>query len=100
MEETKMTGIFIFPKQDEKINYFDYIGTIQSEIVKYFGTKHCKTDNEHYPMVVVNNINVIQEDLNNIRKAVEKYDFSANFLTIIGTEDQFNEKINEEILVL
>lgn len=102
MEETKMCGIFIFPDKDTKVNgYDDYIDTIKSEIVKYFGKKHTKVDNANYPLVVTNYTNVSQNDLNNIRREIEEhYSYSVSFLAIVGTEDQFNNQITEEILVL
>lgn len=102
MEETKMTGIFIFPDKDTNVNvYADYIGTIKSEIVKYFGKKHSKVDNINYPLVVINYTNVSQDDLNNIRREIEeKYSFSVNFLAIVGTEEEFENKVSNEILSL
>lgn len=98
----KMTGIFIFPDNSEKIsNYADYIKSIQSEIVKYFGSKHCKTDNEQYPLVVIKNTNVSQDDLNNVRNNIEeRYSYSTIFLVITGSEEDFDNKISQEILSL
>ena len=102
MEETKLTGIFIFPDNDEKINnYADYISSIKTEIVKYFGKKHAKVDNTNYPLVVINHINVSQEDLNEIRNKIENScSYSVTFLAIIGTEEQFDNQISNEILSL
>lgn len=101
-EQTKLTGIFIFPDKNTKVNdYVDYINRIQSEIVKYFGKKHAKTDNTNYPLVVINYTNVSQDDLNNIRHEIEnEYSYSVTFLAIIGTEEDFENKISQEILSL
>lgn len=102
MEETKMTGIFIFPDKNTKINgYADYIGTIKSEMVKYFGKKHTRADNENYPLVVINYTNVSQDDLNNIRREIEeKCSYSVTFLAITGTEEDFENKVSNEIILL
>ena len=102
MEETKMTGIFIFPDKDTKVNvYADYIGTIKSEMVKYFGKKHTRVDNENYPLVVINHTNVSQDDLNNIRREIEdRCSHSVNFLAIVGTEEDFENKVSNEIISL
>ena len=102
MEETKLTGIFIFPDKDTRIsNYDDYIGSIKTEIVKYFGKKHTKVDNTDYPLVVINNTSVSQEDLNNIRREIEdSTSYSVTFLAIIGTEEDFENKISNEIISL
>lgn len=100
--EEKLTGIFIFPDKDTKVNgYTDYIGTIKSEIVKYFGKKHAKTDNTNYPIVVINHTSVSQDDLNNVRHEIEDtYSYSVTFLAIIGTEEQFDNQLSNEILSL
>lgn len=102
MEETKMTGIFIFPDKDTRINnYDDYIDSIKTEIVKYFGKKHTKVDNTDHPLVVINHISVSQDDLNNIRREIEdRCSYSVTFLAIIGTEEDFENKVSNEILVL
>ena len=96
--EEKMTGIFIFPDKDTKINdYDDYIGSIKTEIVKYFGKKHVKVDNENYPLIVINHTSVSQDDLNNIRREIEnRCSYSVTFLAIIGTEEDFENKISNE----
>ena len=100
--EEKMTGIFIFLKNEEKINnYVDYIDLIKFEIVNYFGKKHAKMDNENYPLVVINYTSVSQNDLNEIRNEIEnKFSCSVTFLAIIGTEEQFDNQISNEILSL
>lgn len=102
MEETKMTGIFIFPDKDTKIsNYADYIDSVKYEIVKYFGKKHAKVDNENYPLVVINKTDVSQTDLDNIKKELEQaHSYSVTFFAIIGTEEQFDNQISDEILSL
>lgn len=102
MEETKMTGIFIFPDKDTRIsNYDDYIGSIKYEIVKYFGKKYTKVDNTDYPLVVINNTSVSQDDLNEIRHEIENNgSYSVTFLAVIGTEKDFENKVSNEIISL